>query len=300
MSHDTTGPVKVNETKSLLLLILLVVLVGGGIGLALRLNKTPSAPATGQPAPRKPAAPAAHAPPPGSRSANATSGSRPRRRTRRGGPVVRPPDPPGDFLRWPSDKPADAQGVTSLRSGSVYLNISLIVRNNRRVVEVWRSYRLPEAKPKTWSTAHFVEHVLNSPTLAQRYDVTAEQLAELKALDLKVPTLTKEQQTTIADLFTAAETARREAAAKPAKPSKPATSSPASQPDLKKRAADAEAALMKAAAKLTIPPAELDEMTEDAADAREILRPDQLDLIDSDFDRTTSGFDRPGYPRRQK
>jgi hypothetical protein len=141
--------------------------------------------------------------------------------------------------------------------------------------------------------------VLNSPTVARNYDVTAEQLAQLKALELKVPTLTQEQQNTIADLFTAAETARREAGAKP-KPAKPATSAPASQPDLHKRAADAEAALMKAAAKLTIPPAELDDLTENAADAREILRPDQLDLIDSDFDRGNSGFDRPGYLRRQK
>jgi hypothetical protein len=297
MSYDTTGPVKVNETKSLLLLILLVVLVAGGIAVALRLNKTPAPTPAKTPAPQpveRSAAPATARP----RPPAVTSGSRPRGRFRPGGPVVRPPDPPGDFLRWPNDNTADAQGVTALRSGSVYLNISLIARGGRRVIDVWRSYRMPEPKPRTWSTAYFVEHVLNNHSLAQRYDVTPQQLEQLKALDLKIPSLTREQQETIAELFTAAETARREAGAKP-KAAKPATA-PSSQPDPHKRAAEAQSALMKAAAKLTIPPAELDELVEDAADAREILRPDQLDLIDSGFDRNNSGFDRPGYPRRQK
>jgi hypothetical protein len=143
--------------------------------------------------------------------------------------------------------------------------------------------------------------VLNDPRTAERYDVTPEQVAQLKALELKLPGLTQDQQSAMTELFLAAEAARRDTKTPP-KPPRPATTStaPASQPDPQKRAADAQAALMQAAAKLVIPPTELDELAEDAAEAREIFRPDQLDLIDSDFDRMQSGFDRPGYPRRNR
>jgi hypothetical protein len=204
------------------------------------------------------------------------------------GPMVRPPDPPGDFLKWPEENPADTQGVTALKAGSVYLNISLQVRNGKRLVDVWRSYPLPEKGPKTWSTVEFVEHVLSDAKLAQRYDVTAEQWSELKEMGLKIPTLTPEQTAEITVLFSAAEAAHRDALARKGDAA------------AKAKASEAEAALLKAAGKMTISTKDLDDLTEDAARAREILRPDQLDLIDSDFDRTLSGFDRPGYGRRRR
>jgi hypothetical protein len=179
----------------------------------------------------------------------------------------------------------------------VYLNISLEPRRERRVVEVWRSYPMPEPRPRTFSTAHFVQRVVNDPAVAKRYDVTAEQMAQLKALEIKIPTLTKEEQAAVTELFLAAESARREMLAAAKKP--PAATGPGTQPDPKKKAEEAEAALLAAAGKLVIPAAELDALAEAAADAREILRSDQLDLVDSDFDRGQSGFDRVGHLRRR-
>jgi hypothetical protein len=199
--------------------------------------------------------------------------------------------------------------VTAVKSGSVYLNISLVVgKNNRRTVEVWRSYAMPEPRPRMMSTVHFVERVVSDGSLAKRYDVTAEQAEKLKELGVKLPTLTKEEQGAVTELFLAAEAARREMLAAAKKPAAaraattatgPATAA-GTQPDPKKKAAEAEAALLAGAAKLAVPAGELDALAEAAAEAREILRPDQLDLIDSDFDRGQSGMDRPGYLRRRQ
>ncbi|MCL2822852.1 MAG: hypothetical protein FWD57_02570 [Polyangiaceae bacterium] len=104
----------------------------------------------------------------------------------------RPLMPLGDNVQWPDT--LDNQGMTVIRMGSVYLNVSLFINNeNRKSVNTWLSnprQELPRSGGGEWEgggTANMVMRVLSDPRLAARYDFTAEQLEQLKLV--KFPNL---------------------------------------------------------------------------------------------------------------
>jgi hypothetical protein len=184
MSYDTTGPVKVNETKSLLLLILLVVLVAGGIWTALKLNKPAPTPAPAQPQIVTPPAQ-----PPARAASTPTS-------TRRGPGAGRLRVPPRN---QPDGITRPRENVALVKAGSVYVTI-LTHRPERPPV-------VSRTRPHMFSA---IQRIINDPKAAEHYDAMPEQIAELKPLNLKVPPLSEAQQKTLTELFNAIQAAKPE------------------------------------------------------------------------------------------
>ncbi|MCL2645885.1 MAG: hypothetical protein FWD61_02645 [Phycisphaerales bacterium] len=290
MPDDTTKAIRVNEKWTLLAMLAVVAIAGGAVWRLGYWDKL-AAPSTTLPtaATQK-----------GGGAVEAQDALRPRRRdwTRR--PM---PEPPGDYIQWPDE--LENQGTTVIRVGNVHLNLSLSINGNRKIVDArWGYPRQEPSRPggaggAGVGAANMAMRVLADPKLAARYDFTAEQLEQLKKLKFTLPELAAEDKKKMTELFLAAARARTQWRTQVAKREKnPSLPEPEKE---KMKFVEAELLLKVAAGKLAVPPhppTEMDAADETEEQARKLLRPDQLDLIDSGFDRTDGSPDRPSYLRR--
>jgi|GEM_PF-3669390 len=189
MSYDQSGPVTVNETKSLLVLVALLATIGGGTWLALRMN---------QPRPvEEPIKPVAVTPTPT--------------------PVVKQPATPTPTTRVATSAPTQpatlpwwqrtvVEGVnrfgptrTIIKIGSTQISIS---QSRTTGVNVSRTVSRDDlAHYENWQVATSVIRALNDADAADRLGLTLDQIKQLRALELKPLTLTAAQIKTYRDLF---------------------------------------------------------------------------------------------------
>ena len=143
-----------------------------------------------------------------------------------------------------------------------------------------------------------VTRVLSDPRLAARYDFTAEQLEQLKLVNFQASDLSEADHQKITDLFLTAATARTQWRTKMAQREKnPSLPDPEKE---KLHFTETELALKIAVGNLVITPGELNAYDAAVEAARALMRPDQLDLIDSGFDRPNASPARTtrGSPSR--
>jgi len=265
MSDDTVSVVRVNERWGLLAMVA-VVAVAGGVIWWLGYWKKLEAPSTTLPAAATQKA---------AGGAAVAQDSRPRNR----GVVRRPAsEPQGDYVQWPDAM--DNQGTTVIRVGNVYLHVSLRVgAENGKIVDVsWSDLRAGVGV-----ASNLVMRVLADPRLAARYDFTAEQLEQLKQVKFTRSELPAEEHKKITKLFLDAAAARMQWR---------------TQEQDKTKFVETELALKVAVGKLTLPPVAANAVDDVEEEMRKLLRPDQLDLIDSGFDRAAPAPSNPRRPPR--
>jgi hypothetical protein len=245
MQYDITGPVTINETKSLMVLLAVLILAGSGLWAAFHYHKFEGVPST--------QISAAPAPIPSNRHM---------RSSRRRPVLTQPIDSSPNAVIRSVENPS----YVLVKSRGVYVTIFVSTVNKAKSLRISRTYPRGGtddlALAELWETARAVNHMIRDPAFADTYyNVTPEQFQQLAAIPLRLPRLTGAQQRKINDLFLAAEGKKGQELAK------------------------ADKALQEAVGQMPIAPGELEAMADAAADVRALLRPDQLDLIDSAIDR---------------
>lgn len=244
MSYDQSGPVTVNETKSLLVLVALLATIGGGTWLALRMNQPqpvqePTKPAAVTPTPtptpvvKQPATPT---PTPTTRVATSA------------------PTQPATLPWW--QRPV-VEGInrfgpnrTVIKIGSTQITIS---HSRSTGVNVSRTVARDDvAHYENWQVATSVIRALNDADAADRLGLTLDQIKQLRALDLKPLSLTAAQTKIYRDLFEQAATAQGE------------------------KLAAIDSALIETTKAIAGNKAEVEAFDEKIAQARKILTPEQI------------------------